>query len=82
MINFIPCDLCSFRVESENGVHLGELLKEVDGFYVYYPESTQGCWSEAPLRLIADKLAFLNKEWSEIIDNDTNIGKAAPPIEI
>lgn len=50
----------------ENGKYLGYAYKEVDGYYVF--ESTMnsnGFWTSHSLRLVADKLDEVNKEWDE-----------------
>lgn len=50
-----------------NTVYLGYCYREVDGFYVFIFVG-QGCWSDYALRMVADKLTELNKEWSDQID--------------
>jgi hypothetical protein len=58
----------------ENGVKLGEILCEVDGYYVFYPELNGGYWSEHILRAIADLLGTMNAEWDAIVQADPCIG--------
>lgn len=50
-----------------NGVNCGKIIKEVDGYYVWYPKQDGGCWESAFLRKIADLLDGLNKEWDDQI---------------
>jgi hypothetical protein len=61
----------SFKVIYSNGVEMGFLLKEVDGYFVFYPNlSNGGFWSAHILRSLANKLEEINKEWDEIIDRE------------
>ena len=47
---------------------LGEVYREVDGYYVFiFKEGSRSCWSEYTLRLVADALEDLNKGWDEQI---------------
>jgi len=49
-----------------NNVHVGNMYKEVDGYYVYeYNNSRSGFWEAHALRMIADKLDEMNKDWDE-----------------
>jgi hypothetical protein len=42
-------------------VYLGDICREVDGDWVFYPDlKNGGCWTEHLLTAIAEKLAFLN----------------------
>lgn len=46
-------------------VHLGNIDRDVDGFFYWFPPSTAGnggSWSEWILRAIVEKLAELNVE--------------------
>lgn len=51
----------------ENGKYLGYAYREVDGYYVFQSSLSQryGFWTSYSLRMIADKLDELNKEWDE-----------------
>lgn len=58
-----------------NNIHLGKIIKDVDGFYYFWTNET-GSWSSYSLRLIADKLDQINKRWNNNINeyfknNDT-----------
>lgn len=57
-----------YEVIYENGVYLGDIVKEVDGFYVYYPEIRGGYWSSHMMREIADKIDELDAPWQKEMD--------------
>jgi len=68
LINIIKKKDGHFVVEAENGVPLGELLQDVDGYLYFFPEIGRGgFWPSHMLRAIADKLDELNKPWNEEI---------------
>lgn len=46
---------------------LGEFILDVDGFYVFFPESQGGFYNEYFLKVLLDKLTELNAEWSTTI---------------
>lgn len=50
-----------------NKKKLGEFIVQDDGFFGFYTNEPSGYWSSHSLRLIADKLDELNKEWGEYI---------------
>jgi hypothetical protein len=52
-----------------NKKEIGVFALENDGYYGFYPSSA-GYWSSYALRLIADKLDELNKEWDEYINKN------------
>jgi len=53
-----------------NGVYMGEVLKDDDGFYKYWPVQRAGYWDSPPLRAIADLLDHLNAEWDAQIQRN------------
>ena len=53
-----------------NNVKMGEIYREVDGFFVYVPENRPGYVEAHQLRYIADTLDELNKEWTDIINEE------------
>lgn len=59
----------TLNVFYSNGIFMGELYMEVDGFYVYEPVLRGGFWEAYVLREIADKLDELNKPWQQNIDD-------------
>lgn len=49
---------------------LGDFIVDVDGFYVFFPESQGGFYNEYFLKVLLDKLTVLNAEWTQQIAND------------
>ena len=76
-VRFIPGDRGVLYVKfGPHNCPMGELCKEVDGYYVWYPDVYRGgYWSEWLLRAIADKLRELNKEWHEQVCRDMDAMK-------
>ncbi len=62
-----------YEVVFDNGVVLGVFLRDVDGYFYYWPEKLSGAWEAHILRAIADKLDEINKPWDEQIRNDITI---------
>lgn len=54
------------RLLYRSGTDLGSCYQEVDGYYVWVPEGN-GAWDTYSLRLIANFLEEINKEWDEEI---------------
>lgn len=51
-----------------NNKSIGEFIKDVDGYYYYWPNpDLRGSWNSNALRVIADKLDEVNKEWDNHI---------------
>jgi len=46
---------------------IGHFTIQDDGYFGFYTNERSGYWSSYALRLIADKLDELNKEWNEYI---------------
>lgn len=58
-----------------NGVYLGDVICDVDGYYKFWPETRGGgYWDEHMLRLICLHLTEKNKEWDKQVQNDPAIG--------
>lgn len=57
----------------ENGVKLGEVLCNEDGYYDFWPELRGGYWSAPVLRQIADLLDAKNQLWDEQVQKDERI---------
>lgn len=72
MLNFVSLKDGVCDVFYENGVKLGQLLMEVDGFYVFYPDLNGGFWQEHVLKQLADKLKSLNEKWNAEINEYFN----------
>jgi hypothetical protein len=47
-----------------------DCLREVDGYYVYYPPSLGCFYSAGTLRQIADSLDEMNKVWDSLVKRD------------
>lgn len=60
----------AYNVFLYNGVELGQFLREVDGFFVFYPNLNGGFWEAWVLNGIAAKLDELNKPWEETIERE------------
>lgn len=52
------------RLIFQNGVDLGAVYQEVDGYYVFWPEAV-GSWEAWVLRDIADLLDKMNQPWDD-----------------
>lgn len=63
-----PSEEGCFDVLWSNNVHVGDIVKDVDGYFYWWPLRTNyGSWPAYALRMIADKLDELNKEWDESV---------------
>jgi len=63
-----------YEVYYHNGVRLGDFLRDVDGYYKFWPDGERnGFWEGYVLRAIADKEEELNRKWDQIIQNDPKI---------
>ena len=47
----------------ENGKHIGDIAKDVDGYYYWWPLTRTGAWQAYALREIADLLDEMNADW-------------------
>lgn len=56
------------KVTWENGVCLGNILADVDGYYKFWPDSNNGYWDELLLDTISNKLKEMNKAWDAEIE--------------
>ncbi len=62
-----------YQVQHTNGVRLGKMYKEIDGFFVFSPDPyLTGFYESAPLHWLADELDRLNKEWNDRLDTYFN----------
>jgi hypothetical protein len=61
------------QVVHANGVLLGHIVADVDGFYYFWPKLRGGHWSQELLRTIADHLEIKNKPWQDQIDQDQKL---------
>lgn len=62
---------CVYDVIFNNGKKLGQFYMEVDGYFVFQPDITNGgFWNEYTLKLILKKLEELNLEWDNHIKDN------------
>ena len=51
-----------------NKIYLGDVIQDESGFYnFFFSNDNKGYWTSHSLRLIAEKLDELNKEWNDEI---------------
>lgn len=70
LIKLTPKTAFSYEVRHLSDVKLGEFYMEVDGFYVFEPESRTDYWPERILMALSLKLKELNFEWEQKIEKD------------
>jgi hypothetical protein len=71
MIQFTKMCSTLYRVNTPNGHLVGEILRDVDGYFYFWPE-VPGSWSLNMTLEIARKLYELNKEWDQHIQEILN----------
>jgi hypothetical protein len=54
-------------VRYSNGVKIGTILADVDGYEKFYPENNGGYWEPFVLRAISDLVDELNEKWDQQI---------------
>lgn len=63
-----------YTVRTETDVYLGNFIRDVDGYFVFFiDDKNNGSWDVYTLRLVADELDKLNKEWNEFIMENLNL---------
>lgn len=62
-----------YNVTSYNGVDMGTLEVDVDGYYKYWPTNRIGYWEASLLRAIADLLDYVNAEWDAQVQRDCGV---------
>lgn len=71
LLTFSERDPQTIEVHYCNGVHLGDAYIEVDGFWVFQPDTSRGgFWSEHVLFELGEWLKSHNKEWAKMIDHE------------
>lgn len=65
----------------ENGVYVGDILMDVDGFYKWGPKENGGYLDEWFLYCMFTKLKEMNKKWQEQLDNDPVCGYGSNNLE-
>lgn len=73
-----PVEDKGYELYYNNGVLLGDVIMEVDGYYTFWPEGHGGYWEAHMLRAVADCLDELNEPWDTQIRNDPRIGGGQP----
>lgn len=65
-------DFNHYRLSTRNcQKFLGVIEKDIDGYYKYWPTANlTGYWDEEHLRLIADILKDLNKEYDTLVKQE------------
>ena len=53
----------------ENGVYIGDILCDVDGYYKWWPDNKGGYLDEMFLYAMAEYLKSLNREWDSQIND-------------
>lgn len=62
LIKLIP-DGTTYVVKYCNGVSLGTLIRDVDGFWKFFPELKGGYWESEVLGELADTIDKMNEDW-------------------
>jgi len=57
----------AYTVLFDNGVKMGEILRDHDGFFYFWPEALNGFWAAHIMRQIADKCDELNAPYEKEI---------------
>lgn len=57
------------RMTFSNGRSVGDVYKEVDGYYVLALDLSSGCWSGADLIAMGQVLNEMNREWDQVIED-------------
>lgn len=47
-----------------------DILRDVDGYYVYWPTENKGCHNEHSLMILFYLLQTANYQWDQIVAND------------
>jgi len=68
----IKIDEHAFDAFAENGAKIGQILREVDGFFVFYPEQRAGYWPAYMLREVSNKIYELNEPVEKQINDYFN----------
>ena len=58
--------------ETLKPIEVGEICMVEDGFYQFFPVSSQGYWPSWAMRELADKIDELNAPWEQDIEDYFN----------
>lgn len=65
--------LDGIKLYHDNGVYMGDVYQEVDGFYVFWPnKELTGFWGEEDMYEVYKLLRDKNKPWQDEIDRYFN----------
>lgn len=64
----------SYKAYWENGVYMGDILMDVDGYYKWWPERNGGYLDEWILYSMFHTLKELNREWDKHIHDNFSSG--------
>jgi hypothetical protein len=59
-----------YSITFHNGVNMGTLEIDVDGYYKYWPVQRIGYWDAPSMRALADLLDHVNAEWDAQVQKD------------
>jgi hypothetical protein len=48
---------------------IGKFVQDIDGYFYFYSERSDGAWADYTLKALSDELAKLNKPWEDMIRN-------------
>lgn len=78
MLRYLPAGSYTWDCLTTNGLKVGTIYQEVDGFYVVELVPRGGYLTQEFLMELATKLQSLNAEWSALIDAEL----ASRPMEL
>lgn len=61
-------DPARHSVSTSAGKLLGDFLRDVDGYFYWWPIDRAGCWPAFMLRDLANRLDALNADWDTELD--------------
>lgn len=64
-----------------NGVECGSVIREVDGYYVWYPRKKSGFWESHYLHAIAYLLEGMNEEWDRVVKSDPRLNPPGAQVD-
>lgn len=82
LIYFVEQENGGYLLFHKNGAFLGDAYKEVDGLYVFIPDTKLGAWTEHILYEIADFLASLNKDWIDNVNEELEKAAQSAQMEL
>ena len=83
MLNYVTKNENQIAVMYGTNSYIGDLYREVDGYWVFAPETKGGYWSQEVMLALGNKLADMNKAWDTKIQRElggVQPGGCAPPV--